>query len=62
MALVCAGPAVAAKPPKPTKPNQNLTIKASTTSVVFGAPVTISGTAKNVPAGTSVEVQQNPYP
>jgi len=60
--LVCAGPAVAGKPPKPTKPNSNLTITASATAVTFGKSVTISGVAKNIPAGTSVELQQNPYP
>src|SRR3954453_15274927 len=63
LVLVCAGPAVAAKPPpKPPKANPNLTIKASATSVTFGRTVTLSGTTKNVPAGTTVEVQQNPYP
>jgi hypothetical protein len=60
--LVCVGPAVAAKPPKPAKPNPNLTIKASATSVQFGKTVTISGTTKNIPAGTVIEVQGNPYP
>jgi hypothetical protein len=62
LVLVCAGPAVAAKPPKPPKPNPNLTIKASATAVTFGRTVTISGNTKNVPSGTTVEVQQNPYP
>jgi len=61
-ALVCAGPAVAAKPPKGGKPNPNLTIKSSAGTVTFGRTVTISGTTKNVPAGTVIEVQQNPYP
>jgi hypothetical protein len=60
--LVCAGPAVAAKPPKGTKPNPNLTIKASATAVTFGRTITLSGTTKNIPAGTTIEVQQNPYP
>jgi hypothetical protein len=60
--VACAGPAVAAKPPKPGKNNQNLTIKASAASVTFGRTVTISGATKNIPAGTSLEVQQNPYP
>jgi hypothetical protein len=60
--LVCAGPAVAAKPPKSPKPNPNLTIKASATAVTFGRTVTLSGNTKNIPAGTTVEVQQNPYP
>lgn len=60
--LVCAGPAVAAKPPKGGKPNPNLTIKSSAGTVTFGRTVTITGTTKNVPAGTAVEVQQNPYP
>jgi hypothetical protein len=60
--LVCAGPAVAAKPPKGGKPNSNLTIKASATSVTFGKTIAISGNTKNIAAGTAVEVQQNPYP
>ena len=62
LVLVCAGPAVAAKPPKPPKPNPNLTIKASAAAVTFGRTVTLSGTTKNVAAGTTIEVQQNPYP
>jgi hypothetical protein len=62
LVLVCAGPAVAAKPPKPGKNNQNLTIKASAASVTFGRTVTLSGTTKNIPSGTTIEVQQNPYP
>jgi hypothetical protein len=60
--VVCAGPAVAAKPPKGGKPNPNLTIKASASAVTFGRTVTLSGTTKGMSAGTSVEVQQNPYP
>jgi hypothetical protein len=60
--LVCAGPAVAAKPPKPGQPNNNLTIKASATAVAFGRTVTISGSTKGMAAGTTIEVQQNPYP
>ena len=60
--LVCAGPAVAAKPPKGPKPNPNLTIKSSAGAVTFGRTVTLSGTTKNIPAGTTVEIQQNPYP
>src|SRR4051794_19076772 len=60
--VVCAGPAVAAKPPKGGKPNPNLTIKASAPAVTFGRTVTLSGTAKNVAAGTTVELQQNPFP
>jgi hypothetical protein len=60
--VVCAGPAVAAKPPKGGKPNPNLTIKASAPAVTFGRTVTLSGTTKGMSAGTSVEVQQNPYP
>jgi hypothetical protein len=59
--LVCAGPAVAAKPPK-GQPNPNLNIKASATTVTFGKTVTISGTTKGMAAGTTIEVQQNPYP
>jgi hypothetical protein len=60
--VVCAGPAVAAKPPKGGKPNPNLTIKASATAVTFGRTVTLSGNTKGMTAGTAVEVQQNPYP
>ena len=62
VALCCAGPALAAKPPKPVKPNPNLTIQASATSVTFGRSVTISGSVKNIPTGTTVDLQQNPYP
>jgi hypothetical protein len=62
LALVCAVPALAAKPPKPVKPNPNLTIKASSTAVNFGRSITLSGVAKNIASGTSVELQQNPYP
>ena len=58
----CAGPAVAAKPPKPPKPNPNLTIQSSANAVTFGGSITISGTSKNIASGTSVELQQNPYP
>jgi hypothetical protein len=60
--VVCAGPAVAAKPPKPPKGNSNLTIKSSAVSVTFGRTVTLSGTSKNIASGTAVEVQENPYP
>jgi hypothetical protein len=60
--LVCAGPAVAAKPPKGPKPNPNLTIKSSATAVTFGKTITLSGTTKNIPSGTTVEIRQNPYP
>jgi hypothetical protein len=62
LALACAGPAVAAKPPKPGKPNPNLTLKASAATVTFGRSVTLTGHAKNVAAGTVVEAQANPYP
>jgi hypothetical protein len=62
LVLVCAGPAVAAKPPKGPKPNPNLTIKSSASAVNFGRSITLSGTTKNVPQGTTVEIQQNPYP
>ena len=60
--LVCAGPAVAAKPPKSGQPNNNLTIKASAASVTFGRTVTITGTTKGMAAGTTIELQANPYP
>jgi hypothetical protein len=62
LVLACAGPAVAAKPPKGGTPNPNLTVKASAATVAFGRPVALSGAAKNVAAGTAVEVQANPYP
>ena len=64
VAIVAAVPAVATaqKPPKPTKPNNNLTIKASATKVTFGKSVTFTGTTRNMPAGTAVEVWENPYP
>jgi hypothetical protein len=62
LALVCAGPAVAAKPPKGNGPNPNLTIKASANTVTFGRSVTFTGSTKNMPAGTVIEVHQNPYP
>jgi hypothetical protein len=62
LALACAGPALAAKPPKAGKPNPNLTLSASATTVAFGKSVTLSGATKNIAAGTTVEVQQNPYP
>jgi hypothetical protein len=62
LALCCAGPALAAKPPKGGGPNPNLSIKASAGAVTFGRSVTISGTAKNTPAGTTLDLQQNPYP
>jgi hypothetical protein len=62
MALVCAVPALAAKPPKPVKPNPNLTLKASATAVNFGRSVTFTGSVKNIPSGTTAELQQNPYP
>jgi len=57
--LVSAAPALAAKPPKP---NPNLTIRSSAKVVTFGRSVTISGTTKGMAAGTTIEVQQNPYP
>src|SRR3954451_9638975 len=62
LVLVCAGPAVAAKPPKGPKPNPNLTIKSSASAVTFGRTITLSGTTKNIPSGTTVEIQANPYP
>jgi hypothetical protein len=60
--LVCAGPAVAAKPPKPGKANPNLTIKTSATAVTFGGTVTLSGTSKQIATGTTAEIYGNPYP
>jgi hypothetical protein len=61
-ALACAGPALAAKPPKPVKPNGNLTLTASATAVTFSTSLTLSGAVKNIPAGTTVELYANPYP
>jgi hypothetical protein len=60
--LASACPALAAKPPKPVKPNSNLTLKASSTAVNFGRSVTFTGTVKNIASGTTAELQQNPYP
>ena len=60
--IVCAGPAFAAKPPKGGKPNPNLTIRASAAAVTFGRTFAVSGTTKGMAAGTTIEVQQNPYP
>jgi len=61
--VVCAAPAIAAKPPpKPPKGNPNLTIGSSASAVTFGRTVTLSGTAKNTAAGTAVEAQANPFP
>ena len=62
--LICAAPALAAKPSKPPKgsPNPNLSISSSASKVTFGRSVTISGTLKNSPAGTKVDLEQNPYP
>jgi hypothetical protein len=62
LALACAGPAIAAKPPKGGKPNPNLTIKSTASAVTFGRSVTLSGKAKNLAAGTVVEAYANPYP
>src|SRR4051794_25978565 len=55
-------PSSRSEAPKGNKPNSNLTIKASATSVTFGRTITLSGTTKNIAPGTTVEVQQNPYP
>jgi hypothetical protein len=60
--LVCAGPAVAAKPPKPKPNNGSLTIAASATAVTFGNGVTLTGKTKGIAAGTTIEAQANPYP
>ena len=61
-ALVCASPALAAKPPKGGQPNPNLTIKASAAAVTFGRSVTITGNTKGMTSGTTVDLQANPYP
>jgi hypothetical protein len=58
--VVCAGPAVAAKPPPKATPS--VTIAASTTSVSYGGTLIVSGTSKNIAAGTKVDLQQSPYP
>ena len=60
MLLVCAAPAIGAKPPKAGKPS--VTIAASAAQVTFGKTVTLSGATKNVAAGTSVDIQQSAYP
>jgi hypothetical protein len=60
--LSLAGPALAAKPPKNGNPNPNLSIKTSVNTVTFGRSVTITGSLKGAGAGTSIELQQNPYP
>ena len=60
--VVCAGPAVAAKPPKGGQPNPNLQIKASANAVTFGRSVTVTGSTKGMAAGTTIELWQNPYP
>jgi hypothetical protein len=39
-----------------------LTIKASAASVTFGRTVTLAGGTKQIAAGTTIEIQQNPYP
>jgi hypothetical protein len=57
--VVCAGPAVAAKPPK-TNPTVSITTSAG--SVAFGGTTTLSGATTNVAAGTKVDLQQNTYP
>src|ERR1043165_6241159 len=62
VALACAGPALAAKPPKPVTPNPNLTLKVSSTAINFGRAVTLSGTVKNIASGTTLALEQNPYP
>lgn len=59
---VCAGPAVAQKPPKGNKPNPNLTIRASAAAVTYGRTVTITGTTKDTPAGTQIELWHSPHP
>jgi len=60
--MALAGPALAAKPPKGTTPNPNLTIKSSAGTVTFGRSVTITGQLKGGAAGTGIELQQQPYP
>lgn len=58
-AAICATPALAAKPPKT---GGSLTITSSAGSVTFGRTVTISGAATGMPAGTTVQLQENPFP
>jgi hypothetical protein len=62
LVLVCAGSAVAAKPPKGGGPNPNLTIHSTATALTFGRTLTLSGTTKAMAAGTAIELQENPYP
>lgn len=40
----------------------DVTVKASSTTVTFGRSVTFTGQVKNAPAGTAVEVWENPHP
>lgn len=55
--------AIAQKPPKGGgQNNSNLTVKASANTVTFGQSVTFTGNAKNIAAGTAVEVWENPFP
>ena len=60
--LVSAGSAIAAKPPKPPGTTATVTIRSSANEVTYGKTVIISGTTKNVPVGTTVQLEQNPYP
>ena len=64
LATVAAIPAVAQaqKPPKGTPNNSQITVKASATTVTYGASVTFTGNVKNAAAGTAVEVWENPHP
>ena len=64
VSLLCVSPALAAKPAKPPKgtPNPNLSIATSASKVTFGRSVTISGALANAPAGTKIDLQENPYP
>jgi hypothetical protein len=64
LSMLCVSPAFAAKPPKPPKgaPNPALSIAASASKVTFGRSVTISGALANAPAGTKIDLQENPYP
>ena len=48
--------------PAPGGGSSDVTAKPSATTVTYGRSVTFTGNVKNAPAGTTVEVWENPYP